>query len=113
MGEIVHAELSENTERRRRRRQLCVTRGIDLQKLLRRFTRHMPFRDVLHLIVKPFLGQKVGATNAEVISRAVEHADLKSAAADLTQLADDALENALRSSKAERERIDAMVQAGL
>ena len=74
-------------------------------KLLRRFTRYMPLRDVLHLLVKPFLGKKKGATRAEVVSRAVEHQDLKSAAAEMTQLADDALENAIANSKAERERI--------
>jgi radical SAM superfamily enzyme YgiQ (UPF0313 family) len=76
-------------------------------KLLRRFVRHMPLRDVIYLLVKPFLGKKKGATKAEVISRAVEHADLKSAAADMTQLADEALELAIRESKAERARIQA------
>jgi anaerobic magnesium-protoporphyrin IX monomethyl ester cyclase len=60
-------------------------------RLIRRFVRYMPLRDVIYLIVKPFLGKKTGATNAEVISRAVEHEDIKSAAADLTQLADEAL----------------------
>jgi anaerobic magnesium-protoporphyrin IX monomethyl ester cyclase len=74
-------------------------------KLLRRFTRYMPLRDVLHLLVKPFLGKKKGATRAEVVSRAVEHQDLKSAAAEMTQLADDALEVAIANSKAERARI--------
>jgi len=44
-------------------------------RLLRRFTRFMPIRDVVYLIIKPFLGQKKGATKAEVLSRAVEHAD--------------------------------------
>ena len=60
---------------------------------------------MLYLLVKPFLGKKRGATQAEVISRAVEHGDLKSAAADLTQLADEALENAIRQSQAERARL--------
>jgi len=32
----------------------------------------MPFRDVVHLIVKPFLGNKQGPTKNEVLSRAVE-----------------------------------------
>ncbi len=41
-------------------------------RLLRRFIRHMPLRDVLHLIVKPFLGEGRGPTNAEVMSRTVE-----------------------------------------
>jgi hypothetical protein len=65
----------------------------------------MPFRDVVYLLVKPFLGRKKGLTNAEVVSRAVEHADLKSAAADLTQLADEALDHVIRESRAERARI--------
>ena len=55
-------------------------------RLLRRFVRFMPLRDVLYLVAKPFLGKKAGATNAEVVSRAVEHADAKSAAADMTSL---------------------------
>jgi len=76
-------------------------------RLLRRFTRHMPLRDVLYLLMKPFLGQKKGATRAEVISRAVEHGDLKSAAADMTQVADEALEEAIRNSGAERAPIQA------
>src|SRR5689334_17549293 len=70
-------------------------------RLLRRFVRYMPLRDVLYLLVKPFLGKKAGATKAEVISRAVEHGDMKSAAADMTQLADEALEHALSASHAE------------
>jgi radical SAM superfamily enzyme YgiQ (UPF0313 family) len=61
-------------------------------KLLRRFTRYMPLRDVIYLVAKPFLGEKKGATKAELISRAVEHGEMKTAAADLTQLADEALE---------------------
>jgi len=76
-------------------------------RLLRRFTRHMPLRDVLYLLVKPFLGQKKGATRAEVISRAVEHGDLKSAAADMTQVADEALEEAIRNSRADRAPVQA------
>jgi hypothetical protein len=67
----------------------------------------MPLRDVLYLIVKPFLGKKAGATNAEVVSRAVEHADAKSAAADLTTLSDEAIALAIRGSRAERARIKA------
>jgi radical SAM superfamily enzyme YgiQ (UPF0313 family) len=76
-------------------------------KLLRRFVRHMPLRDVLYLLVKPFLGRRKGATKAEVISRAVEHDDMKAAAADMTQVADEALEHAIRESRAERARIQA------
>jgi len=80
-------------------------------KLLYRFFRHMPVRDVLYLLFKPFLGQKKGATKAEVISRAVEHADLKDDAAAMTQLADEALDHAIRESRAERARIQATAEA--
>ncbi len=55
-------------------------------RLLRRFFRYMPARDVLYLLIKPFLGKKSGATKAEVLSRAVEHREAKDAAADLTQM---------------------------
>jgi hypothetical protein len=51
----------------------------------------MPWRGVLMYFIKPFLGKKSGATNAEVISRAVEHDELMSAAADFTQVPDGAL----------------------
>jgi radical SAM superfamily enzyme YgiQ (UPF0313 family)/predicted small metal-binding protein len=74
-------------------------------RLLRRFLRFMPARDVIYLIVKPFLGQKKGATRAEVLSRAVEHAEMKDAAAQLTQLSDEMLHNVLEESIAERRRI--------
>ena len=56
--------------------------------LLGRLARNMPWRDVVYLIVKPFLGKKSGQTNAEVISRAVEREQLMSAAADFTQVPD-------------------------
>ena len=36
-------------------------------KLLRRFVRHMPLRDVVYLLVKPFLGRSKGPTRAEVV----------------------------------------------
>ena len=60
-------------------------------RLLKRFVRYMPLRDVIYLLVKPFLGEKKGATKAEVVSRAVELEELKSAAAELTQKSDDEL----------------------
>ena len=50
-------------------------------RLLRRFLRHMPLRDVIYLIVKPFMGKKQGPTKNEVLSRAVEHRTLKDNAA--------------------------------
>jgi radical SAM superfamily enzyme YgiQ (UPF0313 family) len=74
-------------------------------RLLRRFLRYMPVRDVVYLIIKPFLGKKKGATKAEVLSRAVEHAEMKDAAAQLTQLADEMLHHVLEASRAERLRI--------
>ncbi len=74
-------------------------------RLLRRFSRYMPLRDIAYLIIKPFLGQKKGATKAEVLSRAVEHAEMKDAAAQLTQLSDEMLHNVLEESRAERLRI--------
>ncbi|MEE9229138.1 MAG: radical SAM protein [Acidobacteriota bacterium] len=67
-------------------------------KILKRFVRHMPLRDVFYMLYKPFMGKKAGATKAEIISRAVEHAELKSAAADLTLLADEALERTIAKS---------------
>jgi radical SAM superfamily enzyme YgiQ (UPF0313 family) len=74
-------------------------------RLLRRFLRYMPVRDVVYLITKPFLGRKKGATNAEMLSRAVEHAEMKEAAAELTQLTDEMLHNVLETSRVERSRI--------
>lgn len=78
---------------------------VQTYKLLRRFLRYMPVRDVVYLILKPFLGQKKGATKAEVLSRAVEHADMKDAAAQFTHLSDDLLQQVLEASRAERARI--------
>ena len=76
-------------------------------RLLRRFTRFMKLRDVIYLIVKPFLGNGSGPTKNEVLSRAVEHASLKDAAAALTQVSDALLDTVLRESQAERRRIEA------
>ena len=44
---------------------------VQMLLLLWRLARHMPLRDILYLIVKPFLGRKHGATKAERVSRAV------------------------------------------
>jgi radical SAM superfamily enzyme YgiQ (UPF0313 family) len=57
-------------------------------RLTGRLLRNMPWRDVLLVFVKPFLGKKSGQTNAEVLSRAVEREMIMSAAADLTQAPD-------------------------
>src|SRR4029078_10204675 len=81
-------------------------------RLLRRFVRHMPLRDVGYLLVKPSLGTKTGPTRAEVGSRAGEHDEVKSAAADLAQLADDALEHAIRESRAATARVRAIGGGG-
>jgi radical SAM superfamily enzyme YgiQ (UPF0313 family) len=68
---------------------------VQVFRLLRRFLRYMPVRDVVYLIIKPLVGKKKGATKAEVLSRAVEHGAMKDAAARLTQLTDESLEHAL------------------
>jgi radical SAM superfamily enzyme YgiQ (UPF0313 family) len=108
-GEVIHRIRSEEM------RKLIIyklTRHTgQALKLLYRFFRYMPARDVLYLLFKPFLGQKQGATKAEVISRAVEHADLKDDAAAMTQFADEALDHAIRESRAERARIQAAAEA--
>jgi anaerobic magnesium-protoporphyrin IX monomethyl ester cyclase len=101
-GEVIHKIRSAGI------RKLFVYKlthyPIQILSLLRRFLRYMPLRDVLYLIVKPFLGQRKGATKAEVLSRAVEHANLKDEAAELTRLSDDALERAIVNSGEERLR---------
>jgi hypothetical protein len=74
-------------------------------RLLRRFARHMRYRDLAYLIVKPFLGAKRGATKAENLSRAVEHGMSKDSAAELTKVSDDALEQVVRESNLERSRL--------
>jgi radical SAM superfamily enzyme YgiQ (UPF0313 family) len=107
-GEEIHRIRSE--ELRRLILYKFVHYPLQTLRLLRRFVRYMPLRDVLYLLVKPFLGTKQGLTKAEVVSRAVEHDEVKSAAADLTQLADAALEHAIRESRAERARIQAMAE---
>lgn len=104
-GETIHRIRAE--ELRRLLLHKLVRYPVQTLTLLRRFVRHMPLRDVLHLLAKPLLGRTHGETPAEVVSRAVEHGDAKSAAAAMTQLADEALERALRSSAAERAQLDA------
>ena len=108
-GEVIHRIRSEEMRKLIIYKLTRHTR--QALKLLYRFFRYMPARDVLYLLFKPFLGQKKGATKAEVISRAVEHADLKDDAAAMTQLADEALDHAIRESRAERARIQAVAEA--
>ena len=97
-GEEVHRIRSE--ELRRLILYKFTRYPLQTLKLLKRFVRYMPLRDVIYLVVKPFVGKKKGATKAEVISRAVEHGELKSSAAELTQLADEALEQEIRQVRA-------------
>jgi anaerobic magnesium-protoporphyrin IX monomethyl ester cyclase len=73
-------------------------------RLLRRFLRHMRLRDVLYLIIKPFLGNKWGPTKNEVLSRAVEHGAQKEAAASLTRVSDTLLEEMANVSNAKPPR---------
>ncbi len=75
-------------------------------KLMRRFVRHMALRDVIYLILKPFLGKKKGATKAEILSRAVEYPKDKNTAAALTQHADGALEHAMVDSRVDDQAPD-------
>ncbi|MGH7166149.1 MAG: B12-binding domain-containing radical SAM protein, partial [Nitrospiraceae bacterium] len=102
-GEVI------NHERRAGLRRLFLYKvahyPVQTFRLLRRFLRYMPVRDVVYLIIKPFLGKKKGATKAEVLSRAVELGAVKDAAAHLTQMTDAVLEQVMNESKAERLRI--------
>jgi anaerobic magnesium-protoporphyrin IX monomethyl ester cyclase len=68
-------------------------------RLLRRFLRHMPLRDVVYLITKPFMGKKQGPTKNEVLSRAVEHRTLKDNAAELTNVPDALLKDVIDGKK--------------
>jgi radical SAM superfamily enzyme YgiQ (UPF0313 family) len=102
-GEVIHETRSAGL------RRLFIYKllhyPVQTFRLLRRFLRYMPVRDVVYLIIKPFLGKKKGATKAEVLSRAVEHGEMKDAAAQMTQVSDEMLEHILRASKAERLRL--------
>jgi len=102
-GPVINAERSAGLKRLFRYK---LTRyPLQTLRLLRRFVRHMPLRDVYHLIVKPFLGKQQGPTTNEVLSRSVEHAALKDAAATLTQVPDSALEVVIATAAAERLRL--------
>jgi radical SAM superfamily enzyme YgiQ (UPF0313 family) len=101
-GEVVHWIRSREMRKLLLYKLFCYP--VQTLRLLRRFVRYMLLRDVVYLIVKPFLGKKAGATQAEVFSRAVEHGELKSQAAELTHLSDDMLERAILNGRAERLR---------
>ncbi len=98
-----------NEERRKGLRRLFIYKvlhyPVQTFRLLRRFFRYMPARDVIYLIIKPFLGKKQGPTKAEVLSRAVEHGAVKDAAAEMTQIHDDVLKHVFEESRLERLRI--------
>ncbi len=85
-GEVVHRERAQGF------RRLFIYKLIHypLQtfKLLRHFTRFMRLRDIVYLIVKPFLGERRGPTKAETLSQAIEHAAIKDDAAAHTRLTD-------------------------
>jgi hypothetical protein len=102
-GEVIHAERRVGL----RRVILYKLLHFPLQafRLLSRFFRYMPAKDVVYLLAKPFLGTGHGPTKAEVLSRAVEHGAMKDAAATLTHLTDVELQEVTRASRAERQRI--------
>ena len=109
-GEVIHAERAAGL----RRLLLYKLRHYPVQlfTLIRRFLRFMPARDVGYLLIKPFLGAKHGATKQEKLSRAVEHAAVKEAAAELTQVEDEILEQVMQESRAERQRIQDEAERG-
>ncbi len=70
-------------------------------RVLRRRLRHMRLREVLHLLVKPFLGDNHGPTTNVLLSRAVEHGGEHDAAAFLTPVAAHLLERTPRPPQAQ------------
>jgi radical SAM superfamily enzyme YgiQ (UPF0313 family) len=102
-GAVINAERAAGLRRLFRYKVLHYP--LQTARLLRRFLRHMPLRDVFYLIVKPFLGEKQGPTRNEVLSRAVEHPAMKDAAAQMTQVSDSVLERVALESRAERARM--------
>jgi anaerobic magnesium-protoporphyrin IX monomethyl ester cyclase len=108
-GPVINAERAAGLRRLFRYKVLHYP--LQTFRLLRRFTRYMKLRDVVYLIVKPFLGNTQGPTKSEVLSRAVEHGAMKDAAADLTQLSDEVLTRVMEESRAERRRIEVEARA--
>jgi len=68
-GEVIHRIRSR--EMKRLILHKLVHHPVQFARVLRMFTRHMPLRDVLRLISKPFIGRTSGATQAEVLSREI------------------------------------------
>jgi anaerobic magnesium-protoporphyrin IX monomethyl ester cyclase len=85
-GETIHRIRSEELKR------LIVYKFLHFPlqafTLMGRLARSMSVRNILLMLVKPFLGEKKGQTKAETLSRAVEQEEIRSAAADLTQVPD-------------------------
>ena len=102
-GEVV------NSERAKGLRRLFIYKLLHYPRqsftLLRRFTRYMPFKDILYLLFKPFLGKKKGATKAEQLSVAVEFGLSKDSAAEFTRVSDDTLVRVSEEARAERQRL--------
>jgi radical SAM superfamily enzyme YgiQ (UPF0313 family) len=99
-GEIIHRIRSREL-RRLIAYKLFRSPGQAL-KLLGRLVHYMPLCDIVYMLVKPFLGERRGRTEAEVLSRAVEHGEIKSAAADMTHVPDEALMHMLAPPAAGR-----------
>lgn len=97
-GPVINTERSAGL--RRLFRYKLTHYPLQTLRLLRRFLRHMPLRDVVYLIIKPFLGKNRGPTRNEVLSRVVEHRALKDAAADLTSVPDALLEGVIKDEEA-------------
>jgi radical SAM superfamily enzyme YgiQ (UPF0313 family) len=97
-GPVINAERSAGL--RRLFRYKLTHYPLQSFRLLRRFMRYMPLRDVAYLIVKPFLGKNKGPTKNEVLSRAVEHRAFKDAAGDLTNVPDAMMECVIEGEKA-------------
>src|SRR5208282_3315195 len=95
-GEAINRERTAGM----RRLFLYKLRHYPLQtfRLLPRFGRYIRMRDIIYLILKPFLGKRSGPTKAETLSRAVEHLEIKDSAAALTLVPDHMLEEAVAAS---------------
>jgi anaerobic magnesium-protoporphyrin IX monomethyl ester cyclase len=98
-GEVINAERAAGF--RRLFRYKLTHYPIQTLRLLRRFLRHMRLRDVVYLIIKPFLGNQRGPTENEVLSRSVEDGALKEAAAGLTQGPDALLQQVIKERPSE------------
>ncbi len=70
-GEVINRERTAGL--RRVFLYKLTRRPLQTLRILRHFFRYMPLRDILYLLVKPFLGKKRGMTQAEVLSRDGEH----------------------------------------